>query len=122
MGRQGHGQEHQAERGEADASPLARADRVAEPALSEHRQEDEPAGDDRLDDRERRHRQSRHVEDPRAEGHEHADREPLRPEQSDRARDRMLQADVGSRAGAPVLEQEAHVRREGAEEGKKNSD
>jgi len=115
-------EEHEAERGESDARPLARADGVAEPALREHREEHEPAGDHGLDDRQGRERQGGDVESPRADGDEHADGEPLGPEQPDRAGDRMLHADVRSRAGAAVLQEEAHVRGERAEQSKKNPD
>jgi hypothetical protein len=62
------------------------------------------------------------VEDPRADGHEHADGEPLRPEQADGTGHRVLQADVRSRARAAMLKQEPDVRRESAEKSKKNSD
>ena len=120
--RQRDGEQHEAEGGEADARPLARADRAAEVALRQHGEEDESAGDDGLDDRERRHGEGGDVEDPRAERHEHADREPLGAEQSDGAGDRVLQAYVRRGACATMLEQEADVRRERAEDGKKNSE
>ena len=48
-----------------------------------------------------------------------SDREPLRAEQALRAGNRMVQVYFGGRTGAPVLKQEAEVRRESADEGKK---
>ena len=101
-GWQRHGQEHEAERGEADARPLARADRVAEPALRQHGEEHEPAGDYRLDDRERRHGERGHVEDPRDQRHQHAD---ARTTSSGRGRRRC-------RRGASCLRQEPRMRRD----------
>jgi hypothetical protein len=62
------------------------------------------------------------VEDPRHQGDEHADREPLGAEQADGAGHRMLQAYVRRGAGAAMLQQEADVRGEGAKERKKNSE
>ena len=70
-------EEHQAEGGEADARPLARADLEAEGALGQDREEHEAAGDDGLDERERREGEGGDVEDPREEGDGHADGEPL---------------------------------------------
>src|SRR5215208_1078229 len=119
---QGHREQDKAESREADAGPLARADRAAEVALRQHGEEDKSTGDNRLHDRERRHGQGGDVEHPRTEGHEHAEREPPGAEQPDGAGERVLQADVRRGACATMLEQEADVRRERAEDGKKNSE
>ena len=43
-------QEDQAEGGQSDARPLALAYGLAEDALGQHREEDEPAGDHGLDE------------------------------------------------------------------------
>ncbi len=114
-------EEHEAEGGEADAGPLAEADGAAEPALGDDGEEDEATGDHCLDEREGREGEGADVEDPRPEGHEHADREPLGPEQAHSAANRMAQADVGGRARTAMLQQEAEVRGQGAEERKENA-
>jgi hypothetical protein len=116
------GQQRQADGGAADAGPLARTDVAAEPALGEQRQEDQAAGDDRLDDRQRRERQRGDVEKPGDERHAHADREPLRAEQRDGAGQRVAQGDVGGGHRPAMLEQEAEVRRQGAGERQQDSD
>ena len=54
------------ERGEADAQPLARADLEAEQPLGHDGEEHDAAGEDHLDDGDRRERHRGHVEDPRA--------------------------------------------------------
>ena len=104
------------EGGEADSRPLAVAELEAEDAVGEHGEEHQPAGDHGLDERERRERERGHVEDPGAERHEHADREPLALVEADRAAQRVAHGHVRSSAGAAVLQQEAEVRREGAEQ------
>jgi hypothetical protein len=109
-----HHQEHETERGQPDAGPLPPADREAEAALRQDGQEDEAARDHGLHHGQRGERQRANVKPPSSGRHEHPDREPLRPEEPDRAPHRVLQAYIRSRAGAAVLEQEAHVRRERA--------
>ena len=87
-----------------------------EHGLGEHREEHEPARDDRLHDRERRHGHRGHVQGPGADGDQHAQREPLRAEQRGAAAERVLPVDVGCCARAPVLVEEPEVRRERAGE------
>ena len=79
-----------------------RADAETEEALGEDREEDEAAGDDGLDERQRRERQGRDVEAPRAGGDEHAEREPLRAVEGDRAGNRMAPLDGGRSSMAPL--------------------
>ncbi len=58
------GEEREAERRERDADPLAPGHLVGEEAVGRDREEDEAAGDRRLDERDRRQRKRAHVEAP----------------------------------------------------------
>jgi hypothetical protein len=119
--RERRGEQHQTERRQTDAGPLAGADVEPEEPLSEHREEDEPTRDHSLDERQRRHGQRGDVEGPGQQRHEHAEREPLGAEQPDRARQWVLERHVWRGVRAAVLEQEARVGRERAQQRKKNS-
>ena len=68
-----------------------------------------------------RERESRDVEDPREEGHGHADGEPLRREEGLAALQRVEPLDVGSSARTLVLPEEAKVREEGADKRQRNA-
>jgi hypothetical protein len=110
-------EQQQAEGGEADADPLATGHLQAEGALGHDREQDDSPGEYRLDDRQGRHRHCGDMEDPRPG----RDREPEceRPggEQRLAGPQRVAVVDVRRLAGAAVLEEEADVRGEGADEG-----
>ena len=112
----GHRERDQAGRGQAEADPLAAPDHEAEQPLGHDADQDDAAGEDDLDDRERRHRHRRDVEDPRADGDHDAQREPLRPEQGAGGPQGMPDVDGRDLARAPMLVEEREVRHEGAEE------
>ena len=61
----GQSDHHQPGRGDRHADPLPSSEVKAEEALREHGEEDEPAGEDRLHDRQRRERRARRRADPR---------------------------------------------------------
>lgn len=111
---QGDGDQREADGGEGDAEPLTGAHLAAEEAVGHHGEEDKAAGQDGLHEREGSEGYCRDVEEEGRGGHQHADREPLRSEQADRAADRVAQVDIGRRARAAVLEQEAQVGDQGA--------
>ena len=105
-----------------DAQPLPGADLEAEQPLGHDGEQHDAAGEDRLDDGDRRHGHRGHVEDPRADGHAHADGEPPRREQRLGRAQRVPHVDRGSSASAPVLVEEAEVRGERAEEREQDAD
>ena len=74
--RQRDDEQQQAERGHADADPLADADLEAEDALGQHGEDHDAGGEHGLDDRQRREGERGDVEDPGADGDGHADGEP----------------------------------------------
>ncbi len=119
--RQRDAEEHQPERGETEAEPLATADLQAEHALGHDREEHDAAREHRLDERQRRDGHRRDVEDPRPGGDEHAEREQARGEQRLRRPQRTLDVDCGGGAGAAMLVEEAHVRCESAREREQNA-
>ncbi len=121
-GGEGDGQQREAERGEPDADPLAAADVGAEPAVGDDREEDEPAREDGLDERERREREGADVEDPGEEGDAHAEGERARAEEGDGAAQRVARLDGRGGARAAVLQQEAEVGEEGADERQEDAD
>ncbi len=114
--RERHGQQDQAQAGEREAPPLPVADLDAEQALGHHADHHDAAGEDDLDDRDRRHRQRGDVEDPRARRDRHADGEPLRAVEVLRRLERVPDVDLRALAGSAVLEEEPEVRDEGADE------
>ena len=65
--RNGDREQRQAGADAANADPLAPADLESEDALGEHGEEHQPAGHDRLDQRQRRQRHRADVEQPGAE-------------------------------------------------------
>ena len=71
-----------------------------------HRQEDEPAGEDRLHDRQRRERERADVQTPGHDRHEPADGKPLGAKESRRASQRMADLDRRGEHRAAVLEPE----------------
>jgi hypothetical protein len=114
--RQRDRQQHEAGGHEGHAENLPPTDLEAEEALGEHREEHEAAGDDRLHERQRRQRHGRHVEAPRAGGHQHAEGEPLGAVQRDGAADGVAPVDRRGGARSLVLPQEAEVRGQRAEQ------
>jgi hypothetical protein len=120
--RERDGQQDEAESRAADPHPLAGAALEAEEALGEDGEEDEATGDHGLDDRQRSHGQGGDVEDPGADGHQHADGEPLGAEEADRALQGMADADLRGGAGAAMLQEKANVRGERAENGKQDAE
>jgi hypothetical protein len=113
----GHGdaEQDQAERGAGEAQPLALADLEAEDAVGHDRDEHDATGEHDLHHRERGQRDGGDVQRPRAASHAHADREPLRAPQAACRAQRVADVDRRGRARAPVLEEEAQVRGEGAQ-------
>jgi hypothetical protein len=82
----------------------------AEEAFGEHGEEHEPAGYDRLDDRELQERERPDVKDPRGDGGGPADRPPLRGEQAAGAAQGVTWIDVGRLHRPALAQQEARVR------------
>jgi hypothetical protein len=120
-GRQGEAEQEQADTGHRKAAPLARADAEAEQAVGHDGEQDEPAGENRLDYREGRKRDGRDVQQPCEQANAHADREPaLAPQRGSRAQ-RMADVDGAGRAGTTMLVEERQVRREGADQRNENS-
>ena len=113
-------EEHQPGGGERDADPLAAGDAQAERPLGHHGEQDDASGEHRLNDRQRCDRHRRDVEDPRAGGDHHAEREQLGGEQRPGGAQRVADIDRRGRARATVLVQEADVGRQGA--GKRQHD
>ena len=74
--RHGEDEQHEPGRGHRDARPLAAADAVAEDPVAEHGEHHDAGGEHDLDRRERGERERGDVQDPRAGGDRHADREP----------------------------------------------
>ena len=118
----GQTEEREADRGQPDAHPLALAELEPEPAVREHGEEDEPAGDHGLHQREGRQRQRGDVQDPGDERHGEADRPPLGGEQPRGAAQRVADVDLGRRDRAPVLPEEGQVGGEGAAKREQESD
>jgi len=83
----------------------------AEEALGEHREEDEPAGQDRLHDRQRRERQRTDVQTPGHDRHDPADQEPSGAKQTDGAAQRMPHLDRRGNHRAALFEQKREVGR-----------
>ena len=94
----------------------------AEDAVGEDGEEDEPGRNDRLNERERRKRHRRDVEEPGADRDAHADREPLGGPEVARAPQRVLPLHVRRSAGSTMLEQEGQVREKSAEEREQYAD
>jgi len=98
--------------GDREAGPLAAAEVKAEEALGDNGEEHEPAGKNRLHDREGRERERAHVQQPRAQRDEPADRPPARAKQVGGATQRVAAADGRCRHRPTLLEQESGVRGE----------
>ena len=103
------------------ASPLPAAEVKAKEALGENSEEYEPAGEDRLHDRQRRERQRSHVQQPRTQGDEPADRPPSPAEQAGRAEERMKAVHRWSGYSPALLEQEGSARGNRRGQGKDKS-
>jgi hypothetical protein len=86
-------------------------------ALREHGEQDEPARQHRLGERERQQRERGDMREEGSDRHQPADRPPLRAEQIDRAAQRMAHVHVGGRDGTAVLVQEGEVRPERRQNG-----
>ena len=105
-----HTQQDERDGHHAHAQPLTPAQAESEVSLGEHGEQDEPAGQHRLGQRQREQRQRRDVREERDDGDGPPDGPPLRPEEVDGAAQRMAGVDVWCRDGPPVLEEEAQVR------------
>ncbi len=107
----GDGEDEQGQAGAAEqqGEPLARLDRVAEDALRHHREGDGATGEHGLDDRDRRHREGRDVDEPGHRGESPAGGEPGGGGEAAGAAQRFLQADRRGAMAAPVLEQRGEV-------------
>ena len=115
-GRERETEQHQPGRRQPEADPLPAADSHAEDALGHDREQHHPAGQHRLNDRQRHDRHRGDVEDPGAAGDHHPDGEPAGGVQLARGAERPAHVDRGRRAGATVLVEEADVGRERAGE------
>ena len=98
------------------------SDLEAEDALGQHGEHHDAGGEHGLDDRQRRERHRRDVQDPGPDRDGHADREPLLREQRPDAEPRPADVDLRGLTGAAVLVQEAELRDEGAAEREKDSE
>ena len=107
----GQSDDHQPGRGDRDADPLSSSELKAEEALGEHREEDEPARQDRLHDRQRGERERADVQTPGHDRHDPADQEPPGAEEIDGAAERMADPDRRGEHRAAVLEQKGEVGR-----------
>jgi hypothetical protein len=114
--RQRDDEEDQAQRREGEAPPLTRRGLQAEHAVGHHGEHRDAAGEDGLDDGERGEADRRDVQHPGAGAEEHADGEPLRRPQRPGGAERVLDVHRARLARAAVLEEERHVRGEGAHE------
>jgi hypothetical protein len=95
--------------GDRQADPLSPSELKAEEALREHGQEDEPAGEHRLHNRQRRERERTDVQKPGHDRHDPADREPFGAKQTGGAAQRMADPDRRGEHRAAVLEQKGQV-------------
>jgi hypothetical protein len=105
----GQPDDHQPGRGDRDADPLPPTQVKAEEALGEHGEEDEPAGQDRLHDRQRRQRERTDVQTPGHDRHDPADQEPPGAKETDGAAQWMSNLDRRGDHRAALLEQEGEV-------------
>ena len=101
-----HRQPHRSDR---QADPLSSSELKAEEALGENGQEDQPAGKDRLHDRQRRERERTDVQTPGDDRHDPADQEPSGAEETDGAAQRMADPDRRREHRATVFEQKGEV-------------
>ena len=109
-------QQDEADGGEGEAPPLSPADLEAEEAIGHHGDEHDAAGEDDLNDGQRHQRDRGHVQGPGPATDEHADREPARGVQRLGRAQRMAHVDGRSRASTAMLEEEAQVGSDGAQE------
>jgi hypothetical protein len=105
----GQSDHYQPGRGDRHADPLPPSEVKAEEALGEDGKEDEPAGEHRLHDRQRRERERTDVQKPGHDRHDPADREPFGAKQTGGAAQRMADPDRRGEHGAAVLEQKGEV-------------
>jgi hypothetical protein len=95
--------------GDRHADPLPLPEAKAEEPLGEHGEEDEPAGEDRLHDRQRRERESADVQAPGEDRHDPSDGKPSRGKETGGAADRVADLDRRGEHRAAVLEQKGDV-------------
>jgi hypothetical protein len=105
----GQADDHQPGRGDRQADPLSPSEAKAEEALGEHGEEDEPAGEDRLHDRQRRERERTDVQTPGEDRHDPADQEPSGAKETGGAAQRMADPDRRGEHRAAVFEQKGEV-------------
>ena len=99
-------EQRQARDRDPDAHPVPRRERPSRVSLHEQREQADPAGGRRLDERERRQRQCRHVErPPRDPGQEAGEPAPV-GEQEPKRRDRPANPQRGQRRSRSVLREE----------------
>jgi hypothetical protein len=89
--------------------------------LGDHGEEDEPAGEDCLHDRQRRERERADVKAPGEDRHDPPDREPPGAEEIGGGAQRMAYADRRSENRAAVLEQEGDVGAQRRSEGQEQA-
>jgi hypothetical protein len=92
--------EHQPRRGDRHTDPLPSLELEAEVPLCEHGEQDEPAGEDRLNDREWRERDRANVQQPGDDRHDPPDREPSGAKEIGGARSGWLTR-IGGASTAP---------------------
>jgi len=105
----GESDHHEPGRGDRHAEPLSSSELKAEESLGEHGEEDEPAGQDRLHDRQRRERERADVQTPGHDRDDPADQEPLGAEEIGGAAQRIADPDRRCEDRAAVLQQEGEV-------------
>ena len=109
-------------RRDEQADPLPASEVETEVAFGEHGEEDQPARQHGLHDRQRRQRQRGDVKHPGADRHQPAHREPPGAEEVGGASQRVPDAHRRRQDRAAVLEQEGDVRRERAGQSEGESD
>ena len=109
-------QQRQAGAAQQQRQPLAARDRVAEEPLRHHRQGHGAAGEDRLHEGDRRHREGRDVDQPGDRGEAPAGREPARARQAADALERAPDVDRRDALAAAVLEERGEVGHQGGQQ------
>jgi hypothetical protein len=106
----GQADDHQSCSRERHADPLTPPQMKAKESLSDHSEEDEPSGQDRLHGRERGERERFDVQAPGEQSEDPSDRKPPRAKQIRGAAQRMADLDRSRESRcAASLEQRAHV-------------
>jgi hypothetical protein len=96
--------------GDRHAGPLSSSEVKAEEALGEHGEEDEPARENRLHDRQRRERERADVQTPGGDRPDPTDQEPPRAKETNGAAQRMADPDRRGEHRTALFEQKGEVR------------